>query len=266
VMETSFKETGWRQGDLLRGAMVGILMQGNVDKGIVVEGTPEALLICSQDCDLVASDIKEPWVELLCVDISTESDGNALHGRNPRYMALPWHDGFLNFRIHQKIKVPKSILVTQIRDPDSYLQREPLNTVLRWLSRRYIRAAFPGTFNTRLESRDKQLIRWEKKADSISIILVRLDTYEELDDDQHYSVDIVLGTAADPESLECQKLEEDFETAFSADTIDVSSIRTLAEDDITYRMLKEYRRWDRDYRSLPEDDDKALPDVNVDSV
>jgi hypothetical protein len=265
-MAESCKETGWRQGDLLRGEVTGILLQGNVDGGVLFERPPDALLLCSQDCDLVANDKKEPWVELLGATICTEVDGSTLHGRNPRLMQIPWRDGFMNFSIHSKIKVPKNFLALHKRDPESYLHQKSLNVVLRWLSRRYIRAAFPDAFNARLDHRDKHLGRWEKRADAISIILLRLDTYEELDNDQNYSIDIVLGTAADPNSPECQKLEEDFEKAFLADSINVRSIRTLAEDDITYRMLKEYKRWDRDFRSLPQDDEKALPGISIDSV
>lgn len=266
MLAESCKETGWRQGDVFHGEAISILVQGNVDGGVLLESPPDALLIYSQDCDLVASDMKEPWVELLGATLCTEADGSTLHGRNPRLMQIPWRDGFMNFCIHKKIKVPKSILNVQKRDPDSCLESESLNEVMRWLSRRYIRAAFPGTFNARLDPRDKQLGRWEKRANAISIILLRLDTNEELDDDQHYSVDIVLGTAADPNSSACQKLEQDFETAFASDAIKVKSIQTLSEDDITYRMLKEYKRWDRDYRSLPENDDKVLPAMGIDSV
>jgi len=55
---------------------------------------------------------------------------------------------------------------------------------------------------------------------------------------------------------QCDRVDQSYSAALVSHSV---------EDDITMRDFRFYKRWDKDYRSLPEDEARALPPSQVDT-
>jgi hypothetical protein len=263
-MSEELHRTRWRQGDFLGRPFVSTLVKANLDKSFRPSVEPFGLLLCTQDCDLVSDPAKEPFMEFLCASEIDYIDKNNLNGKNPRVIDLETEFGKLRFDIHHKITIEKNALEGKSRTDIRHFKKTELDTVLRWLSRRYIRAAFPSEFVNRLKTRRQQTDRWEKKADAISIVLFQLNTDDDLDPAVPYELDVVIGTPEVVVSTTTKDLGLELENAIGCDGIEIGTVSVLSEDDITLRMLRTYKRWEKDSRSLPESMGKAIAPLGTD--
>jgi hypothetical protein len=62
------------------------------------------------------------------------------------------------------------------------------------------------------------------------------------------------------------QIEKSFDKAFTCKGIIVKNIRVSEEIDITLRELRSYKRWDKDYRSLPGCSAAARPQDGIDTL
>jgi len=256
----------WRQGDFLVGEPASRLIEANLDRGVELSLVPCGLLLITQDCDLVAPASKEPWVEFLVTESIRHVDGNFTLGRNPRVLDLAVGVPCFRLSIHRKIKVPKNLLESCSRDSQLSWPSTELNVVLRWLARRYLRPAFPDAFNARLSVASDAILRWEKKADDVSFVLFQLNTDAELEPGDSYVLDVILGFPKLPYQKAQSDWEVSFETLLSVPGIFINNVRCLSEDDINVPILRAYKKWEKDFRSLPEGPEKAIAPVGLDTV
>ncbi len=256
----------WRQGDFLAGEPASRLIEANLDRGVELPLVPSGLLLVTQDCDLVAPVSKEPWVEFFIVESIPHLDGNFTLGRNPRVLDLAVGVPCFRLSIHRKIKVPKNLLELCSRDSQLSWPSTELNVVLRWLARRYLRPAFPDAFNARLSVASDAILRWEKKADEVSFVLFQLNTETELEPEDSYVLDVILGFPKLPNQKAQSEWEVSLETILSVPGIFIDTVRCLPEDDISVPLLRKYKKWEKDFRSLPEGTEKAVPPAGLDTV
>lgn len=161
----------------------------------------------------------------------------------------------------------KTALENLSRIPGSKIPTDELDQLRRWVSRRFLRPAFPDAFNTRIDAKKKEIEKWEKKqAGLVSIVLFAIDTEAELGADTDYGLTIILGYKNLPDRVDYSKTEKDLESALTLQGIRIDDIVSLSEIDITLKQLRTYKRWDRDYRSLPDKPGTDGPPPQIDTV
>lgn len=232
-------------------------------------------VVVTQDCDLVHPSFeKEPEVELVrLAALSPESkDGNLHWGDNPRvfqfYDPQSGDDQILfETQIHDRARVHRRYLADSSPDLARTLDPENIKRLCRWISQRYVRAAFPDEFNRRIKQtldklEDKKL---KKKGDVLSGIYMLLDSDDELTKGEKYGI-IVWATmkSGDYEDSEkrrtAQELVDAIEAALSGcDGIEIKDVHLKSEQQVTLDDLRLLKRWDYDSLSLRRESVEELP-------
>lgn len=261
------RDRGWRQCDRVDPACNASLIARSIDRGPSLEAGAMILFVLSQDCDIVGSEAKEPFLELIAARGIGSVSGDCQLGRNPRILHLEFDSEIIELSIHDRFRVRKGDFTSALRSSAGQLAKEQRDILKRWVGRRYLRVPFPDEFNNRLKGNEKRIAQFDKspEAKDVSIVLVRLSSDEELPASVPYRLRIVLGVkdGLGPERKET--IERHFEAAMTASGVIIDDLALREEDDITLRDLRSYMRWDKDYRSLPEDDARALPPGQIDT-
>jgi hypothetical protein len=92
-----------------------------------------------------------------------------------------------------------------------------------------------------------------------------LSSDEELPVSVPYRLKIIIGVRDGVAPERAEAIERNLEDIMSMPGIVIDTLVSRVEDDITMRDFRFYKRWDKDYRSLPEDDARALPPSQVDT-
>jgi hypothetical protein len=253
-------DEGWRQGstvgpELLREFVASVRVEiavGDQDLGVVL----------SHDCDLCKDPTGEPWVEFLVVHRRTDPvDGAVARMRSPRVIDFEGSlDGtaFVGRALaRDRFLVPKSTLVGLM--PGPMLFASPDGLLPLWISRRYIRTAFPDAFNHRWQGVKaeirRQLRRYGRYLDAIYLDL----DDAELEPEQTYGV-IARGTMLVEEFGVPAKREEAQRALDGAvarldgcDGIEVLESYLVSEDEISLAEVRRLRRWDFEDVSLAEE-------------
>ncbi len=260
-------ELGWRQGVLLKPEDGRLTENAHYD---ITEG--DLLLIVSQTCDLVQGSFDaEPYFETLCIHpLEREPNGAYLHGKNSRHLefsidlegngvrhwyALPYERHINNRRI-----------LLEGQAPGAPLNPQDLKVILTWLSRRYTRTAFPEEFVKRCKTREKQLSKnFSRLNPLVSDVYIRLGSFEELEEDRDYIIDVMLlMKAADFDDNEkrsrCEQVKKSLEDQINnCPGVVVDSISIESSADLTIEELNGYRLWDYSYLSFRDPDSAATP-------
>jgi hypothetical protein len=267
----SIQELGWRQGSVLEAATVQQLPEPFVPP--LAAG--DFVLVISQSCDVVHPSYElEPTVEMLAVRAipDTAKDGNLFFAKNPRKLQFQ-HDGFngaqlYEISIHERVRTPRPLLEAAPPSASVTLDPDLVDLISRWVGKRYTRAAFPDTFNKRCSTAAKDIRKALKQhGHLISGVFVRIDPLDEAQDDQPYSVILVLSmrpeVASDEESAAqaaelCNKLEA---LLAECEGVEVVHSSARSEEEISLHDLRELARWDYDYLSAATEDlDEIAPD------
>lgn len=121
----------------------------------------QLVVVVSHDCDVCQPDLtKEPWVDLVVVDVLDRAvDGALTFGKNPRLLEFQADIGgrLMAGRVSAggRWQAPRARLIES--GPSGYLNTIPAGIIPAWLSRRYIREAFPDEFNRRWEPVKREL-------------------------------------------------------------------------------------------------------------
>jgi len=180
----AIEERGWRQGAVL-GPGLHLAAAARAPSGVVV-GEADWLIVTSHDCDVVSGSLdKEPFVEVLRAEVIERGapDGQLTHGRNPRTLHLRVGEGavavVLRCRVHERWMVARELLAGEA--PAHQLDSSSSRLIAEWLAKRYIRAAFPSSFDRRWHHGMKawtKLLR--KHSSTIQGVYLRLNTLDEL--------------------------------------------------------------------------------------
>jgi len=254
--------SAWHQCDLISQACSLAVIDASVDrKPNYIEGQT-VLCILSQDCDIVADERKEPFIDLLAGRIIPKMANEYKNSRNPRYLDVEIEGKVIRFSIHDRFSIPKGNLATMEKEILFHLGLKEKDIIRRWVSRRYLRTAFPDAFNERLSRGTITDLLKDPLSADVSIILIDL-TNEELAVGQDYRIDVIIGIKDNLSQEKMDQIERSFDAALSPPGIVVNSLRLSTEDDITYRNLRTYNRLEADYRSLPENSEKAIPPAEL---
>lgn len=260
-------EAGWKQGDLL---IVGDKrLEGNAHYEIPDDAL---LLIISQTCDLIQGSFElEPYFEILCLyPLDHEPRGEYLGGKNSRRIefSLNLIEGEVThwFSLpYQRHLIQRNLLLTS-KPEHKIPEGGVLRMILAWLSKRYTRVAFPESFVSRINARRKPIGNKFSRLNSlVNNVYVHLNSFEELDDDSEYCMDIML--VMDAENFDnasryecCEGIKKDLEYQLSnCEGIVVDEIDIRSTADVTIEELKGFLDWDYGYLSFREPNKAAMP-------
>lgn len=240
-----------------------MLLPENLPKELVGSLSLKAgqlLYVLTHDCDLVQSDFdKEPYVELLAITPTTMADGNFTHGRNSRL--LDFEIGAKSFRAscHDRYRLERRVLATL--SPSEAHPVDPLlcDLISNWMAKRYIRPAFPDSFNIRLKREERAIRKFLKThGQAYERIYMACDPGEkELTDDADYRLTVWLvlrESDLEPvDVLKAQELVVEFEQILDGCRgIDVLECRAVPESEVTLAHLRVLSLWDFDYLTFRE--------------
>ena len=260
-------KSGWKQGILL------IPNDERLKKNAHYEIPDDArLLIVSQTCDLVQGSFeREPYFEALCLHpLNQEPNGGYLGGKNSRRIEFSLDiakDGIIHWYAlpYERHLIERELLLD--RQPDSFLHDEQtLKMILRWLSRRYTRIAYPEAFVSRIDTRKGPIgKKFSRLNPHISNVYVHVTPFSELDDDDEYSMEImlVMNAKAFDDTKQyalCDVIKKQLEDQLGkCDGITVEDISIESTASVTIEDLKGYLEWDYSYLSFRDPDDAAMP-------
>ena len=260
-----FKANGWRQGILINDkSSISSLTKNSYSHKSSDSPLPEFLIVISQDCDIFHHNLlDEPYIDFI-KGYFQEEDGNLLYGKNPRRLQIKYDKKTIGFFIHDVFCVNKDEFEKiNPKHASMNLRKEDIKQIVNWVSKRYVRAAFPDEFNNRL-SKAKQVDKAGRNPlmGEVSLIYIDLPD-EELKPEQDYEVTMVIGIRHRSDQEINTKVEDLFYDAFNVPGIK-AEIEVYDEYDITYETISTYKRFDLDYRSVSGNPDVAAPVSGID--
>ncbi len=254
----AIKEGGWRQGSILPNELVEVLRT----EALVNEFDSNAVaLVVTQDCDLVSlSYVSEPFFEIVILNPVESIDGNLTFGKNPRKLQFclqPDNTAF-EVSIHSRHSIDRKWLESYKPHPEHSTPMAVLRVLRDWIARRYTRSAFPDNFNERC-SKVKPKIEacLKKRGSNLSGIFVRLNSWDELGDEDDYQVIVV---ATHPVALQEDELIDLYE--FLDDVVEnfdsCEGIQVIAHDLVSEAVfslddLRNSLKWECDHLSLRDE-------------
>lgn len=260
-------ELGWRQGVLL------VPNDERFKENSHYEVPDDArLLVVSQTCDLVQGSFdREPYFEVLCIHpLGQAPKGEYLAGKNSRRVeftleaeggsACHWYA--LPYERHL---VGRDILLE--RQASEFLDDgQILKMILRWLSRRYTRIAFPEEFLCRLAARKSKINRkFNRLNPLVGNIFVRVTPFTELDGSSSYSLDMLLVMDAEKyddsaQYDQCNEIKKELERQLGECAgIEIDDISIESTATVTLEDLSGYLDWDFSYLSFRNPDEAVMP-------
>ncbi len=266
------ERAGWRQGSVLPPDML-TLAGKHAPPGLARALTSaDWLIVTSHDCDVVNPKlVNEPEVEILRAVVAQGApDKQMLNGRSPRTLCFTSVAGevpvVLRASVHERWTVPRELLLAGA--PAQTLGTKERRLVAEWLAKRYIRSAFPSSFDARWRSK---LSEWTKllarRAGDIQGVYLRLSTHDELGQGGVYSVSLlVVAPAIARENPSWPDTRRELGTAIEAfwstfePGIVVEEADVRATDEVFLADLDGYQRFDADWVSFA-DDTETVPAV-----
>ncbi|MGD0960363.1 MAG: hypothetical protein ABSB19_11200 [Methylomonas sp.] len=278
------RSEGWKQGCVIHPQYVQQLTSASIDFYNKPVSAEIWLVVLTQDCDLVRHTDVEPFVEILAMQQMSNISSNPMRGQSARSLHLSFEMNaelyWFECNIHDRFRIKKESLCGMGCDTSRFLAENELRHLRQWLARRYTRAAFPDYFEKHLASTKDPVKRLFKSAAAklISTIYIAIDN-EDADPDEDYFIHVIL-TALDKYYDEASKrdlideFEEQFISVFNGrphirfalknpDEADSYDVKVMPEEDVTLNLLRKYKWFDADYRSV--DEDTIAPPDGIDS-
>lgn len=141
------QQNGWRQGAVCPWqTLSGFLGSGDNCKAFPQSEGAIAILI-SHDCDIVNdSPTKEPFADWLIARPISEVSGAYLYGQNSRKLQFQHSGIFYEILAYERLSTPRELLETVSAEEAKLFPASLTKIVAEWLSKRYIRAAYPDGF------------------------------------------------------------------------------------------------------------------------
>lgn len=221
---------------------------------------PEALyILLTQDCDILHDDYDaEPDVELHIARPAAQEDGNLFHAKNPRRLQFSADNRIYEIRMHERCRTSRQCLLGP-RPRDLNLGEDLIRTIIKWTANRYLRSAFPDSFNERLAAAKKPMKRIEaalkRDGSLITGIFLRVDPPEEIPPEEPYKIIIRLTAREEvfeQGEMETRALEltEAIRREFDGiDGVEIIDYELVSEAEFSLADLRATLRWDYDYLS-----------------
>lgn len=277
-LRAAWLKAGWKRGAFIRldsnPELLGELPKKIVDA--VKDKTLACIVPIIYDCALVEhSFYKEPWAQVLVV-WEAKFDGNFANARNPRKLHITaleksnpvcFEVSALSFA-----QVDRETLLKATPDSSMQFESDNLSMLLDWVAQRYRQATFPDSFNKRLGPFNKQLKKlWgsELFGKFASGVFVKIDTTEELSDDDIYNIEVIISIPYHMKGREYRNFEQNnsdtmifqLKSIFdAAKGIELNKIETLTERELTKEVEREFSRFSLEYFSYnPGLEEHPLP-------
>lgn len=260
------RDTAWKQ--------FSILSRDNLEKlGCKSSLQDNSIgIVVSHSCDIANSSEVEPYIEVVIGTLLTDSsNGSFTHGKNNRKLHLTLDHNSKGYQTLELIITTKfyiakeSILELDIQPDDCIgLKSNTYRTILRWLTIRYDRAAFPDSFNAlmgkkyKLHDKIKKILTKES-TDEIRGLLLKYKENQKSTNVFHYDLAILVlyDTSKDPTAAEkiakivCSKITEKFEAIpvhtqvdDNQDSIHLKYAIAIADSSLTYQQYETLIRWE----------------------
>lgn len=251
------RKHGWRQGSAICPDSVKHLLKADAqaDSGSEIK----AWIVLSHDCDIVHHSLAiQPSVELIAMRQVDRPDGTLTHGKNPRRLHLQHSASKANveFWIGGVTFLTRRSLAELAPDANNDLSAEETETLTNWYALRYIRSAFPDSFNERLGKKSADLKEILKKhGRNLAAVFILLEPEAELAENAHYKVGVTLSMRdEDYNDVGLRKVANEAITKLEAaiskcNGIDVKGVDLRAERDISLAELRRLKRMEFDYLS-----------------
>jgi len=266
LSRTTIKDLGWRQGSIL---------PLDLADRVAHKSNPaeEIIVVVSHDCDVTNANLdSEPLVELLTAKLlaGEQGDGGLLHGKNPRRIQfkveIEGKNQYAEANACDRFFAQRDLLLDCGPDSNRKCESLAVKQLSDWLSRRYVRSAFPDTFNDRIRSAQSHMKKALKsKGQDITGVFVATESWDELPDDQPYRFIIVaLMLEEDLEDTKkrtraqtaLDKIEQRLEKCGGIEIIESS---LASEGDVSLADFRLMKRFDFDYLSLRDEDGDTAP-------
>jgi hypothetical protein len=277
------RSEGWKQGCVISPNYVEQITNASIDFYSKATSPDTWLVVLTQDCDLVRHTDVEPFVEILAMQQLSNIPSNPMRGQSARslHLSIEINTEFYWFEcnIHDRFRIKKASLCGLGCNSNHFFSENELRHLRQWLARRYTRAAFPDYFEKHLASTKDPVKKLFKSAAAklISTVYIAIDN-EDAGSNEDYFIHVIL-TALDKYYDDASKrdLIDEFEERFisvfndrphirfalkNPDDADSYDVRVMPEEDVTLSMLRKYKRFDADYRSI--DEDAVSPPVGID--
>ncbi len=222
-------------------------------------GDNTAAIVISHDCDIATEN--EEHVEIIVGSIIKKPDGSLSYGKNPRRLHLSLENEGSTFialdQAHKK-SIDKQNLIDAENNPNAGLTKENKRVLQEWLAARYIRPAFPDSFENRLSNKNvkgkiKSIL--EKHSEYIEGLYFDMGEHEndELPPDEAYYLMIYavyhaeyLPGAQDDAAKIGRELKKLFNTAYGNEVtaaIVLKECIAIADCDFSLAHLKKTKKW-----------------------
>jgi hypothetical protein len=235
-------------------------------------------IILSHDCDLPQSIENEPLVEIIPAKIVSCLEGTYTHAKNPRKLHLEiahsTNNVFVELLAPHKTAVNKAEINKYGPHKEYCLTPDNLNILKNWLTRRYVRGAFPNAFNTFMSN--SKLAEGLKKLVAPTgndLIAVYFDVdagimVERTDPKDPYNlyINLLYTTENHPESAQdtidtlATKIKQLFEKkeAQGNSLITLEGCDSISAAVFPYKLAIEMKRWSFEHLSLSNPDQPIL--------
>lgn len=196
-------DAGWRQGVILAPEPF---------------GHPDtfAYLVLNQTCDCINPDFdKEPYLELLpLAKVAKKPDSRMKNGKNPRQIHFQIQENGKNIWVNSKVtdifQFDRAEYASLAFANHCTLTQASLEDLIEWRAQRYVRTAFPDSFETAFSSLSKEFEDIMAKHESvIDSLLISISPFAEIDDGERYEIQlrlmVVPTVMGQTETVECLK-------------------------------------------------------------
>lgn len=251
----SVRAAGWTQGSILR-------IDGEV--GVEELNSGDVCMVVSHPCDVVSGSFeRDPTVQLAPLHGVDVVDGNLTFAKNPRRLHMEVATGPVEVRIGEIFTVDRTLLARTT--PDSTITEPQRRMLASWLAARYARPAFADEFNRRLSAARRGIERALKLGGRHVSGIYVATTLEELPPESPYRVAVAFTMTTDdfdvPEFFAEASGAGDAiaELLAAAEGVEVTSLQTVSEREISLAHLRIYARWDYESLSHRASEDAVFP-------
>ena len=218
----------------------------------------------SHSCDILHKEEDEPYIDLL-IGRKNKKNNIFLQGRNPRRLQIEHTKEAIEFLVHNILHVEKKKFeAVNPKKSSIILNKNDIKLIIKWVAKRYTRAAFPDEFSKRLPRKQIEELQKNDLMKIVTLIFIDINDTE-LKQDQDYEIIIFVGVQHNIINKEIKsQLEELFYKTFNITGI-TADLHIHDEYDINYNIINTCKRFDWDFRSLPENVGIAIPNGGIDT-
>jgi hypothetical protein len=256
---------GWHQGAVCQLSTLAADDSSLLARAPNFAGSDALAILVSHDCDIVHRGVNEPVVEWVVAMPIAKNDSRCLYGRNPRQLHFVHLDTNYEVWARDRLTTTRALLERVSAETRLELPLKLTTLVTHWLSKRYIRSAFPDAFDDRLQPVQRDI---RKALDDshrfLRDLLIHVEPKSELAAEQIYHVSILgIMTGEDFKDAEqresCQAVLKQLEIhlAQCANVI-VEDCELQSADSTPISVLDYYEMWDFDYLSVRDSENAEV--------